>query len=837
MTTTWARALGAFLVATWLLVPSPVLAGEWEELQPATSPAARHGHTMVTVEDEIYLFGGRSASGVALGDLWTWDRDQETWVELHPSGPGPVPRHHHGAAALGSRMFVGFGDSATGAMGDLWAYVPDGNFWQPYTMVDHPDYPTGSIAPHAFGGFSALDDQRIFVAGGYLEGGLDDHINAWIIYVDSPGKAGTAYPRHIMSLSPAVYGFVAATTGGQPTMVGGWLQGKAGPSGRVMVWNPEPTPWGTWETITPGGDTPLPFALAAAASWPDEGKAEWGQHVLILGGESADKGPAQTTVQHYNTRTSTWAIEDAMPIALSEQAAAALPPLPGQGDRLEVLMFGGCTGDGCNVPSNILGSTFVYTTDIPLEPTVATIYVPAAAHAPGLGNTRWLTDLEVHNRGTADAQCTVSLLVRDQANPDPETATFTVPAGQSVRYADVLDELFAFEGAAAPKIDADSSDLLITSRTFNQPEAKQGSGTFGQFIRGQAEAEAVGFGDEAWLIQLGHSADEESGFRTNIGFVNITDSPIDLEVALHDSSGVELGTVEEELEGWEYKQSTAIFGRVTSSDLADGYAVVTTTTQGGEFFCYASVIDNLTGDPIYVEPVAAMPAVGGVIAASAHAGGSAGSDWRTNLELASSGDSLASCTVALLEHDQPNPEPLTEALTVEAGQSVRWEDVLDSLFGFEGTAALRFEDVVGELRVNSRTFNQGDEGTFGQYIPIAAMGDAIGFGSDARLIQLTSSADPEIGFRTNIGFVNASEQEISVEADLYLANGQPLGGIGRTLLQGGYLQVNRVFEVIHSGEVADGFAVVRTTTEGGAFFCYASVVDNVTGDPIYIPAL
>ena len=39
-----------------------------------------------------------------------------------------------------------------------------------------------------------------------------------------------------------------------------------------------------------------------------------------------------------------------------------------------------------------------------------------------------------------------------------------------------------------------------------------------------------------------------------------------------------------------------------------------------------------------------------------------------------------------------------------------------------------------------------------------------------------------------------------------------------------------------SERVADGIAVVRTTTEGAAVLAYASVVDNLTGDPVAMMA-
>jgi hypothetical protein len=51
----------------------------------------------------------------------------------------------------------------------------------------------------------------------------------------------------------------------------------------------------------------------------------------------------------------------------------------------------------------------------------------------------------------------------------------------------------------------------------------------------------------------------------------------------------------------------------------------------------------------------------------------------------------------------------------------------------------------------------------------------------------------------------------------------------------GFRQLNKIFKRVTDEDVDDGFAIVRTTTEGAAFFCYATVIDNRSGDPILIP--
>ena len=111
-------------------------------------------------------------------------------------------------------------------------------------------------------------------------------------------------------------------------------------------------------------------------------------------------------------------------------------------------------------------------------------------------------------------------------------------------------------------------------------------------------------GEEGRLIQLSHrDASARTGFRTNIGFVNTTGSPIDMKVDLYKADGALLGTVQDpatHLPPWGFAQVNGVFGPFATS-LEDGYAVVRTSTLGGRFFAFATVIDNhLTGDPIFV---------------------------------------------------------------------------------------------------------------------------------------------------------------------------------------------------------------------------------------------
>ena len=61
-----------------------------------------------------------------------------------------------------------------------------------------------------------------------------------------------------------------------------------------------------------------------------------------------------------------------------------------------------------------------------------------------------------------------------------------------------------------------------------------------------------------------------------------------------------LGTRTYTLRAYESIQRTDVLAELGTSDVSDAYAVLRTTTSGGRFLAYASVVDNRSGDPIYI---------------------------------------------------------------------------------------------------------------------------------------------------------------------------------------------------------------------------------------------
>ena len=157
--------------------------------------------------------------------------------------------------------------------------------------------------------------------------------------------------------------------------------------------------------------------------------------------------------------------------------------------------------------------------------------------------------------------------------------------------------------------------------------------------------------------------------------------------------------------------------------------------------------------------------------------------------------------------------------------------------GFSGAAAIRITPIDGTPIITSRTYNQLPSGTFGQSVPAIARAQAIGFSQRGRLIGVSHDPTLAAGYRTNLGFVNASPAGIHVEAEFYLDTGAFLGRTAYDLLPLEFRQIDKAFEKVTPAKVDDGYIVVRTTTAGAKFFAYAVVTDNITGDPTYVTAV
>jgi len=231
------------------------------------------------------------------------------------------------------------------------------------------------------------------------------------------------------------------------------------------------------------------------------------------------------------------------------------------------------------------------------------VYVPAAAHIMGYGGTIWRTDLELKSCDVTDAEVRIEALFRNSSNNSPLSKDIQLEGEKSLRINDALKSLFGTIGAAAFRITTLSGCAFVSSRTYNDSEA----GTYGQFVPAIPESEAFDNKKVAQLIQLSQSSDDESGYRSAVGLVNLTHTQLRLTLMLYSSEGRFFGPLTQVLRPYEYVQLDKVFRQLTFIDVPDGYVTISTAAPGARFLAYASVVDNRSGDAIFIPALGVVP--------------------------------------------------------------------------------------------------------------------------------------------------------------------------------------------------------------------------------------
>ncbi len=93
----------------------------------AGSPPARDkaGVAWDFTGNKLIVFGGQGASGALLNDMWSWDRQTNTWTDLTPASGNPSARRFtsiaHDPQTTGMVMFGGL--DAVGHQNDTWVFL------------------------------------------------------------------------------------------------------------------------------------------------------------------------------------------------------------------------------------------------------------------------------------------------------------------------------------------------------------------------------------------------------------------------------------------------------------------------------------------------------------------------------------------------------------------------------------------------------------------------------------------------------------------------------------------------------------------------------------------
>ena len=247
--------------------------------------------------------------------------------------------------------------------------------------------------------------------------------------------------------------------------------------------------------------------------------------------------------------------------------------------------------------------------------------IPAAASTPGVGDTHWTTDLSVHFPGPQSYTFVIVELIptggEGIGDGRPERYLLSVDQGGTLALDDILGEDFPDHDVASLVVSSAAgsegvTDLRVISRTWT-PTGTEG-GTMGQGIPSYSRLEI----DDPVVITGLESNDE---FRSNLGIVNLSmNVRSTFSVEVYTAHGAVAGTLSYTLEPWSHIQVNEVLGEL---GLTGRYTAVVTMTSSENLFhhpseswnpsflAYGSKVDQVTGDPTYLEGVPLVPEAGG----------------------------------------------------------------------------------------------------------------------------------------------------------------------------------------------------------------------------------
>ena len=469
-------------------------------------------------------------------------------------------------------------------------------------------------------------------------------------------------------------------------------------------------------------------------------------------------------------------------------------------------------------------------------------YLPSVARSAGgtvAAPAYYTSDLFVANRGGGTANYTLKFLGHDVDGTTGPEQGFSLPAGKAATFRDVLGSVFSLSSDhdyGAIRISADTADLKITSVTTTPTPG--GAGAYGQSVPAAPTAQLITASSPGTIVGLR----EDTTARTNLVLLNATESPLDVDLALWDDNGPPLGTSNETLPPLGMKQIGRVIEHLTGArNSSNATLVLSTSTAGGAFTAFASLINNLTNDPATLLPRIGLGTSGQatllVPSTARTAGGTptAPAFYTTDLFVANRGAQTAGYKLKFLAAATTDgtlgPE---RSFTLAAGTAETFRDVLGTVFGLSSNSdfgAIQISSDSPSLAIDSLTTtpNPTGPGRFGQSVPGVPTSQWTPKGATATIAGIREDATA----RTNLILVNATLYLLEIDIALYGDDGSSLGPLKKVFLPRlGMTQIGRIVESITlARNTSNATLVLSTPTPAGSFTAFASLVNNVTNDP------
>jgi hypothetical protein len=378
----------------------------------------------------------------------------------------------------------------------------------------------------------------------------------------------------------------------------------------------------------------------------------------------------------------------------------------------------------------------------------------------------------------------------------------------------VIAELFGLEnGSGAIEITAASSSILdeigAQSRTFT---AAASGGSMGQFIPAVRTPRTT----EAQRLA---GVETGAAYRTNIGFVNAGDHSARVTLTLNGGGPATQKAFDVPPRSWQQQPLIAMFD--LASIARDSLSIA---IEAEGVVAYASVIDRDTNDPTYHGATNAPEAAAQLLPVVGRTPGAEGTLWRTDVTLLNSAASASQIRLRV-----PGTA-LQQDLTLERNESRVLRDVVLQLGAETMTGALEIESASPPV-VAARTYTVlSDGGTLGQSIDVVATTAA------ASRSQLAGLRHDD-GVRANIGLVERSGSQNAIHLQLRDRTGSLVAEADVNLTANAQWQarLTEIFPAVDMKSIAGPLRLDMQSSIGMPFVAYASLIDNRSGDPLFIP--
>lgn len=219
-------------------------------------------------------------------------------------------------------------------------------------------------------------------------------------------------------------------------------------------------------------------------------------------------------------------------------------------------------------------------------------YIPAAARAGGALGSQFYTTLWVTNPGTASTSYSVRFYPRDQSSGGG-IFTGALAPGATRRIDNVIQTLFGFDNAAGALQVTSSTDVLISSRTYNLPINTSVANSTGLFFGGIPVSFAIQLGETTVLQGVSQGSAEDS--RYNFGIVEVAGAPATIRVALRDGTGAMLAVKDYTVRAFEPKQYS-VSDLLPAISTANAVISATVIEGAGRVLLYGTRLENGSQD-------------------------------------------------------------------------------------------------------------------------------------------------------------------------------------------------------------------------------------------------